>query len=423
MLAVKVAYGGLSFVTSVLLTRLLGAAGFGIYAYSLAWVVVLSAPAGLGLDKILVREIAADQVQSAWGRIRTRLLRANRLALLVSLCVLVIAALLGFVLSPQGDQVFLAFGIALFFLPLLNLVLIRQAAMQGLHHVVLGQLPETVIQPLLLIALLFGANWALVGHLTAPWAMGMSVLAGLVALVIGWWLLRVHLPQAAKNAPPVPVDFSWGRSVLPLVLFSSMQIANARIDTLILGAFKGPSAVGVYAVASKGAELITFILGAVVPPLAPIMASLYASGEVERLQQVVTRAARVTVLLSAPIALGFILVGDWYLLFFGHDFVQGRWALAILSVAQFIHVAIGAPGMLLLMTGHEGDAAKSISISVVMNVVLNVLLVPPWGIEGAALATSGSIILWTLLMSVWVYRRIGIRSTVLGKIRIGRPQT
>jgi O-antigen/teichoic acid export membrane protein len=141
-----------------------------------------------------------------------------------------------------------------------------------------------------------------------------------------------------------------------------------------------------------------------------MIARLYAAGEIERLQRVVTTAARAVLLVSLPIAAPLILFGDWLLSFFGPNFTTGRTALAILTAGQLFNVAIGSVGQLLVMTGHEGDAARGIGIGALLNIVLCAALIPRWGMEGAATATATSTIAWNLLMAVWVYKRLRIRS-------------
>jgi len=169
-------------------------------------------------------------------------------------------------------------------------------------------------------------------------------------------------------------------------------------------------------VANREARLIVFILMSVNAALAPTVSILYTSKEMECLQRVVTKSARMTLILSLPVAVGLILFSKWALLIFGHEFTRGNIALAILSLGQLINAAAGSVGMLLVMTGHERDTAVGIGISTVLNVTLNAFLIPWRGIEGAAIATSSSMILWNLLLGIKVYKRLGIDPTALGQI-------
>jgi len=300
------------------------------------------------------------------------------------------------------------------------MVRLRQATLQGLHRVVLGQFPEALVQPLLVIVLVGGVYVIFGRDLTALWAVGMNVVAVGVAFVIGARLLSKVLPRDIREATPVYQTWGWMRDALPLLFLSTLGVVNTWTDTLMLGAIKGAEAVGIYAVANRGSGLITFFLTAANMALAPTIANLHARRNLVQLQLLVTKSARVTLFFSFPLALSLIVFGNWFLLLVGPDFTRGQLALAILSVGQVINVGMGSVAMLLVMTGHERDAARGIGISAMLNVVLNALLIPTWGIEGAALATASSMILWNILLAIWVYNRLGIHSTALGRVSLRR---
>jgi Polysaccharide biosynthesis protein. len=138
----KVAVTGMYFIISLLLARLLGSAGYGNYAYAISWAVVLGVPAGMGLNRLLVRNISAYQTQSARGLMAGLLRWANRTALLASLGIASLSAVvLWFLRTNLDSQMLYPLWVALILLPLTALMSVRQAAMQGLNHVVVGQLP------------------------------------------------------------------------------------------------------------------------------------------------------------------------------------------------------------------------------------------------------------------------------------------
>jgi len=415
--ALKTASTGLAFIISVLLARFLGATGYGAYAFAIAWTHLLGIPAMLGMENLLVHYLAAYRAQSEWGLMRGLLRWVNRKVLMVSLGVALLAAIISWALSENLDrQMLVSFWIALISVPLLSQLLIRKATMQGLQRVVQGQLPEALIRPVLFIALVIGAYFYLDKDLSAPWIVGVNVIAMGVALMVGIWLLSKYIPPSVSDATPAYQTLDWLRSAMPLLLMSCMTTIISRVDVVILGTMAGAEAAGLYHVAKRGAELIPFVLISVNAALAPTIASLYAKGEMEQLQRVVTKTARIILLFSLPPALALILFGHWFLLLFGAKFTGGNVALAILSSGQLINAAMGSVGLLLILTGHGRDAVLGIGIGAASNVILNLMLIPRWGIEGAATAAAVSIILWNLLLATSVYRRIGINSTAMGSI-------
>jgi O-antigen/teichoic acid export membrane protein len=123
---------------------------------------------------------------------------------------------------------------------------------------------------------------------------------------------------------------------------NGMQAITSQLAPLMLGTMQGAEAVAIYTVANRGAQLISFILGAVNTTLAPTAARLYAVGDMQRLQGLITKSARVVLCVSLPIAVGFIVFGDWFLWLFGTGFMQGHATLRILSIGLFIDAAAGS---------------------------------------------------------------------------------
>ncbi len=411
------------FALSVLLARTLGAKGFGVYAYATALVTLLGIPTNAGVLQMLVRNIAAYQTQSAWGLTQGLLRRANQAALLVSIGLALLVAIIAWSLKDRFDpQSVGVLWIALIMLPIAALTRIRITALRGLHKVVVGELPDALVRPLLLVALIGGAYLLLGSDFIAIWAVGLHVMAAGAAFVVAVVLLMRHLPQTVKEASPNYETRAWAQSAMPLLFVGGMQVVNYQTDIIMLGALKGAEAAGVYRVATRGAELILFILVPVQIALAPIIASLHATDDMKQLQRSVTFSARIVLLLSLPLGLGFILFGRWFMLVFGQEFTQGTTALSILAAGQLINVnvAMGSVGFLLTMTGHERDAAIIAGIAASINVALNAILIPRWGIEGAATATATSLVIWNVLLAMWVYRRLGIHTTALGNISLRR---
>jgi O-antigen/teichoic acid export membrane protein len=416
---IQVASMGLSFLISVLLARLLGADGYGTYAYALAWIGLLEVVAVFGQKTILVRNVAAYRTQSAWGLMAGLLRWADRTVLTLSIALVLVAAATIWMFTDHADHQRLGALLAsLFLLPVVSLTRLREATLQGLHHVVAGQLPEKIIRPLALILLVGCTYLFLQTTLNAVWVIGLHVIAMGIAFIMAIQMLDKVFPLLVKEAPPLYQTKSWIRSALPIMFIVGMNTINARADILMLGALKDTEIVAVYTVADKGAQFVLFALTAVSVPLNPIISSLYASSQTQRLQDIVTKSTRMVFCISLSIVIGLIVFGNWFLLLFGPDFTIGYLTLAILSLGQLFTVAMGPVGWLLVMTGHQREAALCMAAGTGLNVVLNLMLIPTWGLEGAAIATTISTIVWNLLLATVVRKRLGLHPTVLAKLRV-----
>ena len=420
-LALRVIATALTLLLSAVVARIVGAAGYGAYAYAQTLVNLLAILACLGTDRLLVRLVATYHEQEQWGLIRGILRWSNRRALATSLLIVVTATIVCYLSLPYSSQVARqTFLVSLLLLPLLALTTLRLSALQGMHYVLRGQLPETIFRPVLMLGLLAFIYFAFGSNLGAPAAASVNVVATGLAFLIGAKLLRDVLPPGIKTNSPQYREAEWMDHAQPLLLIQLLWVASTNIDTIILGALKGTEAVGFYAVANRGADLISFALVALNAPLSPMFARLWVRGEVEELQRVARLAAYVSLLLSLPVALTLSIHGSWFMTLFGLPFPQAKTVFIILSTGHIVNVMIGLVGLLLIMSGHEREAAKGFVVSIIIQSLLCVLLIQPWGIIGAAVARSCGLLVWNLLLLRTAYNKLSINPTVFGKFNYAR---
>ncbi|HEY3865211.1 MAG TPA: oligosaccharide flippase family protein [Solirubrobacteraceae bacterium] len=411
--------GAMAFVLAVLLARFLGSRGYGIYALAFAWSTLLGVPAILGLNTFLVRGIAVYEVKKQWSLMKGLLFRTNQLVLLTSTMIAVVGATVAVTwLSPSFRG---PFCVAMLLVPLTALTLLRQGAMQAFGRVVRGQFPEYLIRPLLIIVGVLALE--LVKRLTPTTALGANVAGVAVAFVVGALLLRRALPDALRSVRPEYATREWLRASLPMMLIAGVWMANNNITTLIVGALDGPRAAGVYSVVQKGAEVIVILLYATNMPLAPAVARLHARGDQPGLEHTTERMARATLLVSAPVAVAFMVFPHLYLELFGASFQMGATALVILAFGQLVNAAAGPSGNVLIMTGQERIAVRGVAAGLLANVVLAVVLVPPLGVTGGAIAFASSLALWNTVLVVLARRLVGVNVTAFRRLAVAQtPQ-
>ena len=134
--ALKVASTGLGVVVGVVLTRTLGATGYGVYAWAMAWGTLLLVPSVLGLDRLLVRETAALGSRRAWAELRGLLLWANLTTLGLSVGLAALGCIgAWFAFGHADPPMFRTVVWSLLLLPLSALTKLRQGALQGFRQV------------------------------------------------------------------------------------------------------------------------------------------------------------------------------------------------------------------------------------------------------------------------------------------------
>lgn len=147
--------------------------------------------------------------------------------------------------------------------------------------------------------------------------------------------------------------------------------------------------------------------------LAPQFARLYTLGDRKNLQRVIRLGALVGLITALPVAIAFLLFGEQILvLIFGSEYGAGYTALAILAVGQLVNAPLGQVAHLLNMTGHERATGRGFAVAALSNVLLNLLLIPPFGMSGAALATASTVILWNCVLW-WNAFRLGVATNVI----------
>jgi O-antigen/teichoic acid export membrane protein len=412
--AVKTVGVAVVFATQVFLTRMLGTEDFGIYVYVLSWVTTLMLVAIWGWDTAAIRLVAAYAAGRNWGLLRG-LLAAGRGAVLVTsvgvagaLAVTVWA--LPSTLDPNLTTVF---WVGCLLLPIAAQLQLGQSTLLGFQRVVKAQLPDAVLRPAALVgsaAVLFlGFGYPA----TAATTLFLTAATGLAALGIVWYWVRETTPPEVRLAAPETRRGEWARIALPLLLVTGFQVLMRRVDILMLGTMVGPAEAGIYAVASRVAELAAFGLIAANAVLAPMISNLHSRGRREELQKILTFATAAISLVTIVCALGVLFFGELILSIFGKDFTIGYGAMAILVVGQVVNSLAGPVGFLMTMTGHQVNAAYILGASTVLNGCLNFALIPVYGLQGAALATALAMVAWNVAMVWYVRRRLKISPTVL----------
>lgn len=410
---------GTGFLVSLLAARFLGSSEFGRYAFSFAWAGLIGAFVTLGLDRFLVRGLATMEIEQNWSLMKGLLRRTNQAVLLTSMACCVGGWLIA--LLCLGSDLRYPFGVAMLLIPFTALTLVRQGAMQAFGQVVLGQVPEYFLRPLLILAGLLALRFLDQSLLSALSLLEVNCAAVIVAFLVGALLLRSKAPAAMRSARPTYAMHSWLRASLPMMVISGVWILNNYVGTLVAGTLKGPEVAGTFSIIQSGSALIILFLVATNMPLAPLAARLYATGEMRSLEQVTERVARIGLALSAPVCAALALYPGAFLGIFGSTYRDGAAALTIVALAQLVNAASGPAGNVLMMTHHENAAVRAIAVGAAINLCVGVALVPPFGIDGSAVAFAGSLIAWNVLLVLMARKHLGINVTAFKRLALSPP--
>lgn len=405
----------LSFALTFLLTRLLSMEDYGIYAWCITWMNVLALFSTFGFDQFVVREVAASISRKEEGFVNVLRSGVSKNVMLFSAVILLIAFVTGYFVI-DARQNLIAFIVAVITVPVIALLTVSQSFFRGMKKVFLSTFPDLIIRPVLFLVIIFAVI------VTNKNALSPALLlaSNLFAFTAAYLFTQISL---TKFLPGIPAGNNFKKvrafSGIYFLALSGAALINNKMDILMLG-FLRPELkdVGIYHVAGNLSTLLSFFLLAANTGLAPVISDLYTRQDSARLQKIISKTAQIILLLTVPVFLIFIFFGQFILSLFGPEYQQGYFVLVILSVGQLINVACGSVGYILSMTGNEKLVAVCMWSGALFNIALNLILIPKYGIEGAAIATMAGTIIWNVAMAWLCVRKTGIHSTAAGKIAL-----
>jgi O-antigen/teichoic acid export membrane protein len=198
------------------------------------------------------------------------------------------------------------------------------------------------------------------------------------------------------------------RFSLPRGIASIFETTLGWLDILLIGAFRSAQEVGIYAAVNRTTIMALFATRAASMAIGPRLSALLSldrRSDAQSLYQVMTWWL---IAFTWPIYITLAIFSSLLLQVFGPAFADGAQALTILSVAMLVNIATGNVNLVLLMAGRSSWNLANSAVSLALNVGLNLILIPKYGIDGAAVAWAASIVLWNVAAVVEVKFLLGL---------------
>lgn len=402
----------LGFAFSILLAQKIGAHDAGVVLQAVATFVITMALVKLGLDTTSIWMLP-PMVRKEPERVRQALVGILVPAAAVPLAVS--AAWFAWrLLTPGGhgtSSVTSAITVMAVFLPFASVMTVALAATRAFGGVVpfnaIGNILVPGLRPVLLVIVVSLGGGALAATVSYSLPLLVGMVCALVTLFAGVHRGTRSHPHAGW-VPDRPLMRRIMAYSLPRTLMSGLEQTVIWIDVVLVGVILGSTEAGVYGSASRFVSAGVVVLTALRIVVAPRFSALLAAerkGDVEELYAV---TARWILLFGAPIYLLLAVFAPTVLGWLGTDFHSGASSLVILSLGSIVVLAAGNVQSLLLMSGRSGLGAFNKLFVVAFNVTANLVLIPRIGIEGAAIAWAGAMLLDTSLAAYQVRRATGI---------------
>lgn len=425
--------GALSlFGVTYVAARGLGSERAGLFFLAISVVTMLATLSRLGLDISVLRFVGAshDSPNSVAARsvVRKSVLASGALATIISLLVWIFREQIAVHLFSKPDfaPVIGAAAPGIAFLAVNHVI---ASALRGRRWIGSSVIMMTVAANALVVVGITGVL-GLKGDLSPQTAAAIYAVAVCTSVLIGFalWRRADRTSRAASAAAALEssdatgaasTEVGWrelSRSCMPLWAAAIVGQLTIWSSQVVVGIWLVSSELSSFVAAQRTAGLVGFVLLAFNYVVAPRFATYYAAGDMERLYRTAVGATRLSVAFAIPVMAMFALFPREILGIFGEGFADGAIVLRILIMGQAVNVLVGSVGFLLSMSGHERDLRNASMLGGAVAVVGALVLVPLFGIAGAAIASACAISVQNIVSAVWVERRLG-----LNMVRIWGP--
>lgn len=376
LFAAQAATAGLGLALSILIARNLGDVEFGNYSFVLAFTAIFAIFLDLGFNRLIVRDVARDKSAASKYLGNVAIIKAVLSVVVFGLIALIIN-LMNY--PHEVTRAVLTFGLYIIFVAFGDLSRATFRAYERMEYEALVSIMrQVVITSLGITAVLLGYGLIQIAY--------AFLVGGIFYFITNFFICRRKFAR-----PKLEIDFNFLKTAtkiaLPLSFISIATIIYFRIDTVMLSVMKGAAVVGWY----NAAHNLVFALGPIpilfTAALFPFMATSFISTP-NSLKTTYERSLRYLLLLGLPLAVGTMLLsGRIILLFYGAQFAPAIVGLQILAWHILLFFMYALLANVLISINRQNQMAITVGSCALMNVVLNLALIPHFSYIGAAMAT------------------------------------
>jgi O-antigen/teichoic acid export membrane protein len=412
----KVGSGGLAFAMFSLAARVMSPDGFGMFATWLSVAQIAAVVGLIGQEMLLVRFLSEYQAHGKADLSKGVLLSSLKLA---SRAMLVAIAVVAAVAGMRGEWWLLILSLSAFTAVNAGLMIGGQIA-RSLVSILMGEGNREFFWRIAVVVFL-------VGVLVAGGRLGPAELFTAMAIAMSVCLVVqvVSIARVLPNLRDVPVRSEtsrWRSSTLYFWLASILEASNQYFDVILVYWLLDPVTAGIYFAASRLANVFGMLSAALHTYAARRLLLLYFSKHHHEFKHTLRLMAEVTGLCVVA-GLAIIWVGAPNLLsLFGPHFADQQWVLIVLALGAAFHAAGGPAAVLLQLTGHEDEYVPVVAANVVLRLIGFLILIPWFGVLGAAISATVSLVIVTIVLNMLCRRRTGVDPSVLVLFRSARPK-
>ena len=418
--AIRILSAAIAYLSQVILARWMGSFEYGAFVFVWVWVLILGGVSNLGLNIAMMRFVPDYRARGDLAALRGLLL-GGRLFVLATSTVIAGLGLLGLWLfsAKLAHHYVLPAYLALICIPVYALTDLQDGVGRARQWIGVGLVPPYILRPLLILASMIGAVW-LGLPMTAPTAAVAAIVATWITAAVQFILLQLRLRTEGPAGPRTYHFGFWLGTSLPILMITGFDLAVQNTDVIFLSIYASASDVGIYFAGLKTMSLIAFVHYAVASACANQFTALHARGEHGELARFAQETVRWTFWPSLAGAGVILALGKPLLWLFGPEFTAAYGPMFVLAAGLLVKSAVGPAEYLLNMLGQQRMCGGVLVSTAALNIGLNYLFVPPFGLWGAATATATTLTVAAILYAVLARRLLGIDMTIWGAVRAAR---
>jgi O-antigen/teichoic acid export membrane protein len=380
------------FIATMYFAHAVGAAAYGVFSLFLAYFGILNLIGDGGFGGAAVKRISEGGDQNAYFTAFIII----RIALL-SVSVVVVLALSDYLTTggATGMPIWLILALIVGVFYSVTSCGVYGDGMVGVNQTagLLNNISKVLIQ---ILAVFLGYG---VAGLVGGFVAGM-VVGGLLSLRF----LRLKFARFTTAHLKNLFTFSFW-----IFLSSSGAIVFSYADTILIGHFLSTADVGIYRIAFQFTAAATFTTIALQTTLYPKISRWHAEKSLDFIPPALARAFTYSLLLAIPVAVGGWILGERLLYFFyGAGFVAGAGVLGILLLVQIVNIFMFLQTMCLNAINRPRQSFYATGTAAIINIALDLALIPVLGIKGAAIATLVTMIVNATIAHHYLSQQISV---------------
>jgi O-antigen/teichoic acid export membrane protein len=380
-----------TYLTLIMIAKLLGPYYFGIYSYIYSMFMFLTNISTLGLDKGILRFVPIWRKKEI---ISEGLSGVLQLLVLFSLIIVFLLNILSPIISKLYTSSFVSGMIFFMSLGLIfqSIIIFSRATLQALFYYDRAVLTEDYIRPLLfftLLLILFFLNFNT--NKLPLFVMVVFAVAYFLSAMFSLFILNRALKLEKLQLKFKP--FIINKVERNIIYFSVINMfttimSQSRINILIMitGLFVKPEMIGYINIAARSVFFIGFVLVAVNSVFGPLISSFYENGNLKKLQELYVMTVKWITIFGSIICILFVINSNLILSFFGKEYIIASNELKILSIGELSSIWVGSVSYILMMTGKQKQYFITMFLTLMLSIMFTIILVPYIGILGTSIS-------------------------------------